>query len=101
MQEAKPGMGSEEVAAFSWSELRDQLIAHAPLECDWIKRVNRVSAIKHPLASKSLNCNIQPRWSLQTFLKPVRFTAVRGAVLLLAAGGLFIGRADGSRYPKP
>lgn len=94
-------MGSEEVAAFSWTELRDQLIAHAPLECDWIKRVNRVSPTSYPLASEPLNWNIQQRWSPQTFLKPVRFTAVRGAVLLPAAGGLFIGRADGSRDPKP
>ena len=34
---------NEEVASLSGTQLRDRLIAHQPLDTDWIKRVNQVS----------------------------------------------------------
>ncbi len=34
---------NEEVAALSGTQLRDRLIAHEPLDTDWIKRVNQAS----------------------------------------------------------
>ena len=53
---------SEEVASLSGTQLRDRLIAHQPLDTEWIKRINQVStagelyysdrvccmAVKHP-----------------------------------------------------
>lgn len=42
MQESNPGMAADQLDALSWSEMRDVLIAHAPLECAWIARVNKV-----------------------------------------------------------
>lgn len=34
---------NEEVASLSGTQLRDRLIAHQPLDTDWIKRINQVS----------------------------------------------------------
>lgn len=36
---------SDEVAALSSTQLRDRLIAHNPLDKDWIVRINQVRAL--------------------------------------------------------
>ena len=46
LREALPDQDAstnEEVASLSGTQLRDRLIAHQPLDTDWIKRTNQVS----------------------------------------------------------
>ncbi len=45
---------NEEVASLSGTQLRDRLIAHQPLDTDWIKRVNQVSKDGAPPAGPCL-----------------------------------------------
>ena len=35
-------MAADQLDALSWSEMRDELISHAPLDWSWIARVNKV-----------------------------------------------------------
>ena len=46
LRQALPDQDSsakEEVASLTGTQLRDRLIAHQPLDTDWIKRVDQVS----------------------------------------------------------
>ena len=44
---------NEEVAALSGTQLRDRLIAHSPLDTQWIKRVNQARI--PPFSAESLS----------------------------------------------
>ena len=53
LREALPDQDAatnEEVASLSGTQLRDRLIAHKPLDRDWIARVNQVTAAERDLA---------------------------------------------------
>ncbi len=42
LQEVKPHMDADQLEALTNTELRDELLAHSPLDRDWVAAINQV-----------------------------------------------------------
>ena len=38
-------MEADQLEALTWTELRDELLAHSPLDRDWVASINQVRCI--------------------------------------------------------